>query len=345
MSASVGEVADEAPAGDPPYKCVWKPIEFKSKVGVKGGYAGKSHMADTLGIPSPSGREVVYMRVSKNDEWVLKCVAGEKAQRGCLKRTKLIETLRDLTSTHKSFSKAAVAELAEEEEQQGNPDPMATLDNVADDDEPAAKKQKYTPKRQRGKELTLTVPRRPKCVDPQEQAGTLKINVYNASTNQLWIRQSDVPWAIKFLAEEFAFGGVELTEQFDGEEGGESAVADGGVPGLSVKWDFDDNAGWKARFVSGPCEGERLFSKISSMSQAKWDQMNELHKYGKSFADASQEDKKTATYDFLVEYCRGMYNNASGQQDNEEHKEPAPSEPASANAPPRAARRRGRGRG
>ena len=53
------------------------------------------------------------------------------------------------------------------------------------------------------------------------------------------------------MADETGYGGVPLNQDEDN-----SAVADSGVQGLKVEWDFQDNDGWSGTFVSGPLKGE-----------------------------------------------------------------------------------------
>lgn len=96
----------------------------------------------------------------------------------------------------------------------------------------------------------------------------------------LWLLHSDIPWLVAYLADEVATGGVAIAAA------GQSAVADGtssdgprancaDVPGLCIR--LKPAAGnldeYEALFVDGPLQGFRLTSKVSSMSQGKWDRL------------------------------------------------------------------------
>ena len=104
----------------------------------------------------------------------------------------------------------------------------------------------------------------------------------------LWLLHSDIPWLVSYLAEDIATRGVAIAPTVAGETAaaGQAAVADGpssdgprancsDVPGLCIR--LKPAAGnldtYEALFVDGPLEGFRLTSKVSAMSQDKWDQV------------------------------------------------------------------------
>ena len=104
----------------------------------------------------------------------------------------------------------------------------------------------------------------------------------------LWLLHSDIPWLVAYLADEIATGGVATAPTVAGETAaaGQSAVADGpssagpmancsDVPGLCIR--LKPAAGnldeYEALFVDGPLEGLKLTSKVSTMSQEKWDRL------------------------------------------------------------------------
>ena len=96
----------------------------------------------------------------------------------------------------------------------------------------------------------------------------------------MWLLHSDIPWLVAYLADEIATGGV------DTAPADQSAVADGSslaglranypdVPGLCIR--LNPVAGnldeYEALFVDGPLQGSRLTSKVSTMTQDKWDRL------------------------------------------------------------------------
>ena len=61
---------------------------------VKGGLCKKPCVLDTMEIATPAGARH-FCRVNKNDSWLLKCSAGRGARKGVLKRSKVLEVLKN----------------------------------------------------------------------------------------------------------------------------------------------------------------------------------------------------------------------------------------------------------
>ena len=227
---------------------------------------------------------------SKNADWLVKAVAGNKAQKGALKRTKVIEDLRRNLVTMSS-SNAAVAD---------DEDPMSALDSVCDE-ELAYRRTKYSRKRAKSREVKVRMPLRAKCAYP-DCTETRDVRVMAEGTNQLWVLKEDVPWLLVFLADECGFGGVAIES--------EAAVAEpncDAVPGLRVEWDFQGNDAWTATFVEGPLLGQPSIScKLSRFTEKKWNKMNAMRAYGHDYASASARDRKLVAYDYVVAHCADM---------------------------------------
>ena len=115
----------------------------------------------------------------------------------------------------------------------------------------------------------MSMPLRAPCADPHCK-DTMDVRTLATGTNQLWVHEDCIPWLVTYIADETGFGGV--TAAYDDEDS--SAVADSGVQGLKVEWDFQDNDGWSGTFVSGPLKGETYNMRLSKFDQEKWEVMN-----------------------------------------------------------------------
>ena len=61
---------------------------------VSGGMCNKPYVLDTMPV-LVSGKERHFCRIVKSETWLLKCGAGAGAQKGILKRSKVIEQLKE----------------------------------------------------------------------------------------------------------------------------------------------------------------------------------------------------------------------------------------------------------
>ena len=94
-------------------------------------------------------------------------------------------------------------------------DPMNKMRSVEEVDmEP---KKASRSKRERTRPIEVTMPARA-C---EKGSPDKVVSVLNASTNALYVRESDIPWLMQYLADEVALGGVEREDE-------ESAVAEAG---------------------------------------------------------------------------------------------------------------------
>ena len=299
----IAEPVDElAPKAPRPLHTSWRAVSIESTFSVSGGFmaANKSFpvVSKTCTVRREhSGRVVIasatYIKIHKNDDWLYKTVAGSKAQKGVLKRTKVIDHLRRKL-TEMGSSSAAVATLDE--------DPMAALDKVSDE-EPALNR---TPlrnqrKRPKGQEVKVSMPLRAQCAYPGNKEKR-DVSIMADSTNQLWLLKEDVPWLLVFLAGECGFGGVAIES--------EAAVAEANcdaVPGLRVEWDFQSNDAWTATFVEGPLVDQpSIKCKLSGLTEEKWNKMNAIHAYEHDYASASASDRKRVAYDYIAAHCAEM---------------------------------------
>ena len=100
---------------------------------VKGGMCNKPYVLDTMPV-LVSGEERHFCRIVKSETWLLKCGAGAGAQKGILKRSKVIEQLKDKPAdaspnmTQGSAVAAHAPAVAD--------DPMSALDEVEEKESP-----------------------------------------------------------------------------------------------------------------------------------------------------------------------------------------------------------------
>ena len=302
IAEPVDELAPKAPG---PLQASWRAVSIESTFSVSGGFMGAKKSFPVVSKTVTVRRErdgvvttvpATYIKVEKNADWVLKAVAGNKAQKGALKRTKVIEDLRR-NLVMMSSSDAAVA--GEGANATLDEDPMAALDMVCDE-EPAAKR-RYNRKRAKCKEVKVSMPLRAQCAYPGNKEKR-DVSIMADSTNQLWLLKEDVPWLLVFLADECGFGGVAIES--------EAAVAEANcdaVPGLRVEWDFQSNDAWTATFVEGPLLGQpSIKCRLSGLTEEKWNKMNAIHAYEHDYASASASDRKRVAYDYIAAHCAEM---------------------------------------
>ena len=302
IAEPVDELAPKAPG---PLQASWRAVSIESTFSVSGGFMGAKKSFPVVSKTVTVRRErdgvvttvpATYIKVEKNADWVLKAVAGNKAQKGALKRTKVIEDLRR-NLVMMSSSDAAVA--GEGANATLDEDPMAALDMVCDE-EPAAKR-RYNRKRAKCKEVKVSMPLSAQCAYPGNKEKR-DVSIMADSTNQLWLLKEDVPWLLVFLADECGFGGVAIES--------EAAVAEANcdaVPGLRVEWDFQSNDAWTATFVEGPLLGQpSIKCRLSGLTEEKWNKMNAIHAYEHDYASASASDRKRVAYDYIAAHCAEM---------------------------------------
>ena len=102
---------------------------------VSGGMCNKPYVLDTMPV-LVSGKERHFCRIVKSETWLLKCGAGAGAQKGILKRSKVVEQLKDkLADASQTMTEGHAAAVAD--------DPMSALDEVEEKESPT--KMRYAP--------------------------------------------------------------------------------------------------------------------------------------------------------------------------------------------------------
>ena len=98
---------------------VWTPVKLQKELTFEGGFLRKATTVDSKDIETPEGL-LIFVRLDKSSEWLIKATSGSKAQRGALRRTTLLETLKDklMAAVNPPTTTSAVAD----------DDPMNALD-------------------------------------------------------------------------------------------------------------------------------------------------------------------------------------------------------------------------
>ena len=247
----------------------WKPVKvFSGVIGISGGFQRKALGAPSLEV-TVRHQNHRFVELNKNAEWFLKCVGGDKTQKGDLKSVNVIGLIRNsfnsacqkVADIEEDFLPAvadttAVAEENEDDEEE-EVDPMDALEESMETPKKAAKKAPQSRKKKQVmlksvvKELQL--PRRPACAGDD---GDTTVTVYskggpNYKKTNLYIRVDCVDWLLSYAADEHSRQGVKSASNadFGVKEANCTEVAD-----LNLEWDFRAKA-WQAEFVSGPLKG------------------------------------------------------------------------------------------
>ena len=265
-------------------------VTLETQFVVKGGLCKKACVLETVEIGTGGGPRH-FCRVTKNDSWLLKCSAGREARKGVLKRSKVLENLKNKLGGKDS----AVTESTSAPSDGAGDDPMTILDDIAEGSgEPSPKKPKYIRKRMRNRVHKIEMPIRPPECGGSAVAGHRQVSALARGTNQLWIAVEDVDWLINYVAAEVALGGVpEHQDDSDSEANCELEY-------LRMKYLFGDRA-WKAEFVSGPLTGTTCTSSVDDMTAQKWATI--LDAVAVDFAGATLPQKKEGARLFLKKHC------------------------------------------
>ena len=310
----------------------FRPVVVTTQYVVAGGHCNKPHVLDTMDVQLASGVKS-FARIHKNEVWLLKCCAGVSAQRGALKRSKIVEDLRQrLCETTSAVAEGEVAVAAEGvDPMDGLCDPMHALDDPAQP--PASKRCKYSPKRTANRIVEMDMPVSPPTTSAAAVAAkgggsgsgsgaadgngggppaTRRVSVLARSTNQLWLAVADIDWLVHYMAQEVACGGVPLEEPMPAVAGNCE------VDDVRIRWDFGKKA-WVAEFTGGLLVGQKFTSNVSNMSEEKWVMVQS--QIGCNLAEASFEQRKEGTRLYLMGHCdrlsrNGDFDDRSGGLDN-----------------------------
>ena len=287
-------------------------------VAVGGGYCSTPQTVPSKQILF-DGRVIEFVRICKNDHWLLKASGGRGCQKGGLRRTRAVEELReklqDTTQGHcgaKDSDGTAVADQA---------DPMLGLEELGETGDHAAKRKKTSKARCSDTVKTAQMPA--SFGQPQLRP----VRAMEGGRNTLWLHEDDVAWLVTYLADEVGTGGVGPIDDADGEvddegeevheapfgDGAAVAVPSGGDPVTPIKakrgevklrWDFD--GAWEGVITKGPHKGKIVSCKVANLTPQKWAAAAKVHKYDVDFERATFQEKKTVARHFLELHVQGL---------------------------------------
>jgi len=232
----------------------------------------------------------VFVKLDKSAEWLIKAAGGVTAQRGILRRTTIVEELKEKMHGHDAIPVSA--------NHDDDDDPMSALAEIDEpaDAAPKTKKTRYTRKR-KCKVVDVDMPqctpaRHPDCTSRKT------VRLLGVSTNQVWLSLPDVPWLLTWLADSVSCGGVPV------DPPAPLAANSPAVAGVNFQWDFADS--WEAVLLHGPNAGTKIRTCVSNFTEEKWAAMNAIHNYGVPFDRSTYEQRKAATLHYLEDHCKRM---------------------------------------
>ena len=282
-------------------KTVKGEFKFEKSYSVKYGHLKYMHAVDSIEISRGLGTET-FIRIDKGQPWLLKAMCPDKgAKRVHMQRVTLLDQLRKELLDH-----VRVGEELDEETvvAEAVADPMAALDALAGEPESTEKVtrgSKYRSKRKKHCVVVLEMPAR----EPHKYPScTLKrsVRIYPTSTSTLYIAEPDLEWFLDWVWDELETGGVTRAEETV-DDLVPNCVADG----VHIRPDFTStDLVYEAIVLAGDAKGKVVKSAVAGMTAVKFDKMAALHEYSATFADATREDLKRATRDYLAHYMAGI---------------------------------------
>ena len=288
--------AVRAPRG-PSMSGTWKQVAIAKQWAVEGGYLNKAVTLETKEVDTVSGAGS-FVKIDKNADWLLKAALGKSNNKGGLKRTRLLDTIKE------KLSDSATPTPARDDSQDSavaapdSEDPMNMLESVESNAAPAAKKRKaYLSKRAKNNITHVDMPEFEPTAHP-EKKGTRKVAVLALSTNSTWIGVDDVPWLVRWLADEARSGGVPVAT----DDPLDALECNCEAEHVHIRWDF--LGAWEAIILAGEKKGTKIKSCVEKFTAEKWLALDGPTRYGCAFANATQEQLKTATFQFLEKHMQ-----------------------------------------
>ena len=289
----------------------WKPVKIKQdNITIEGGACPGVFALETRDIHD-GARSVRFVRVEKNMGWLLKIVGGKEMRRGSLRRTRLLEELKEKLR-HAGSVVSDIPQLAGEMTSAvAEADEMSALMPVSGDT-PPTRKRKYQPRRPLGMISRIIMPEKEPKQNPKATA-TREVRIFATGTNALWVCLSDLAWLVEWLADEIACGGVPLDTGDIGTSSADVAVAaDVSPEDIAVKWDFA--GAWEARVPCGPLEGQVIRSRPDKFCAKKWAAVADACGFAHKLAEASPEQRDTACRRFLAQSVADLANSPPEQR-------------------------------
>ena len=299
----------------------WKTVAVKKQWSVEGGYLSKAVTLETKEVDSLSG-DLSFVKIDKNADWLLKAALGKNGGRGGLKRTQLFETIKkeltDAASGPHSRARSAGA-LGDSPPTTGTDDlqdaavvatgcddPMNELESIEIKMAAEPKKRKlYTSTRNKDNVTQITMPELEPTSHPNAKA-TRTVTLLATSTNSTWLLIDDVPWLVKWLSDEARSGGVQVAS----DDPLDALACNCEAAQVHIRWDFA--GAWEAIVLAGEKKGVKVKSCVAKFTAEKWLAVHGLKMYGCAFENATPEQLKTATFQFLERHMQEVLESARG---------------------------------
>lgn len=190
----------------------WKAIACAEQLVVSGGLLKRPQVVDTMAIADDQ-----FVKLNKRDSWLCQMVTGKCQSSAPLARTRMIELLSEAIEQHLP---AAAARPQQPSHSRG----VEGLGLDDDEEEPPVVVERVSKRgrRQRGPSIiqvekpTAFGPDRSssrRSAGPSHSRGTVTVlscaPTGRTGKKSLWIHRSDLEWALCYLAEEAAEGGVD----------------------------------------------------------------------------------------------------------------------------------------
>ena len=282
-------------------------------------------------IRNVNNENVEFVAVGKNRLWMLKAAAGDAAAKGGLRNTKCLEMLQErlrdelapramphIDSMSTPTKAAASAD-----------DPMSAL--LQRTSGSAEKMQKPTGTKRRKIEGTqptdaeiaghkpsdirnvVGMVEMPMTPDPDDQR-TRQVAAFVGQKGVLYLRLSDLPWAIEYLCLEVNGGNVPEPPDPDEDDDDEDG-AEGCGDGLRCVW--SPAGSWTVTVRKGALKGQSYHSKIQDLTQEKWDKGAAIIDLRASFQKSSRPQQK----DVLLAYIQSVAREEMAAADSQEQGE------------------------
>ena len=293
----------------------WHPYQYTTSVCLQGGFHNKSLLTRTKLCKSTDGKDVTLVLIARTEYWILKMAGfqggGSLKNGGKIMdriRDAYFKAVCDTSSpeTQSAITDAAVDPMQEldlespaPEEKRGRKRKSLSGDTTPNQ----SRRNNGSALRNLDRAVSVEMPRYSESAKPHSME-TVSIQVHvtgHRGSGTVWIGLKDVPWLLNYVADEIHTGSVAMdvgdasaiTDESQGTAPDESTdsqhtststpprnvlQANCGAPGVHIRLapargNLDE---YEAICIDGPCKGVIcMTSKVSKMSQAKWDELQE----------------------------------------------------------------------
>ena len=123
----------------------------------------------------------------------------------------------------------------------------------------------------------------------------------------MWLCIDDIPWLVRWLADELRSGGVLVptTDPLD------ALTFNCDAENVHIRWDF--GGAWEAIVLEGANRGHKFKCSVSEFDARKWQAIGGDAKYSTDFGRASPEQKKEASFFYLQKHMTDFVASSDSQ--------------------------------